>query len=178
MRWRTALTDVRNNKELVRGYNLKDLIHEKSFVETIYLVLKGELPTVAETRMMDALFTAAIDHGIGVSSAMTARTVVSTGNSLHTALAAGILSLGTLHGSAIEGAAQFFQDHANEADVPALVARLKDQKVRIPGYGHKILSHDPRSEALFAIAKVTGFYGRHSNFAEAVHQELNKVSAK
>lgn len=178
MHWKTAISHVADGKEIIRGYDLKELIHQKSFVETIFLVLKGELPNANETRMMNALFTACIDHGIGVSSAMTARTVVSTGNSLHTALAAGVLSLGTLHGSAIEDAAKFFQENVGEKDVRGMIKRSKDQKIRIPGYGHKILDHDPRSEALFQIARETGFYGKHSAFAEAVHTELNAVSSK
>lgn len=178
MRWSTSISHIKDGKELIRGYDLKELIHKKSFVEVIFLVLKGELPNEKETRMMNALFAAAIDHGIGVSSAMTARTVVSTGNSLHTALAAGILSMGTLHGSAIEGAAKFFQENADEQDVEALVKRLKEQKVRIAGYGHKILDHDPRSEALFEIAKETDFYKKHCVFAEALHKALNAVSSK
>lgn len=178
MQWKTAISHVADGKEVIRGYDLKELIHKKSFVEAIFLVLKGELPSENETRMMNALFCAAIDHGIGVSSAMTARTVVSTGNSLHTALAAGILSLGTLHGSAIEDAAKFFQENVGEQNVVALVAELKEKKVRIAGFGHKILEHDPRSEALFDIARETGFYGKHCAFAEAVHTELNAVSSK
>lgn len=178
MQWKTAITDVRNNKELIRGYNLKDLIHHKTFVETIYLVLKGELPNERETRMLNALFTAAIDHGIGVSSAMTARTVVSTGNSLHTALASGILAMGKLHGSAIEDAAQFFQEHESEQDILKFVKKLKAQKKRIPGYGHKILTHDPRSEAIFEVAKETQVYGKYCMFAEKVGEALNSISSK
>ncbi len=178
MHWSTSISHVADGKELIRGYNLKELIHKKSFVEVIYLVLKGELPNETQTRMMNALFTAAIDHGVGVSSAMTARTVVSTGNSLHTALAAGILSLGTLHGSAIEDATKFFQEHVGEKDVSKLLLSLKEQKVRIPGYGHKILDHDPRSEVLFEIAKETGMFGAHCVFALKVFEALNAVSSK
>lgn len=179
MQWSTSISHIKDGKELIRGYDLKELIRKKSFPEVIFLVLKGELPNEKETRMMNALFVAAIDHGIGVSSAMTARTVVSTGNSLHTALAAGILSMGTLHGSAIEDAAKFFQDNAtSEKDVRELVAKLKEQKIRIPGYGHKILDSDPRSEALFEIAKETGFYGKHCEFARKVHDALNEISSK
>ena len=178
MQWTTSISHIKNGKELIRGYDLKELIRKKSFVEVVFLVLKGELPGEKETRMLNALFTSAIDHGIGVSSAMTARTVVSTGNSLHTALAAGILSMGTLHGSAIEDAAKFFQENVGAADVPGLIAHLRQKKIRIPGYGHKILDHDPRSEALFGIAKETGFYRRHCEFAEAVHRALNTVSSK
>lgn len=178
MEWKTAIAHVADGKEIIRGYDLKELIHQKSFVEAIYLVLKGELPGDKETRLLNALFTAAIDHGIGVSSAMTARTVVSTGNSLHTALAAGILSMGTLHGSAIEGAAQFFQEHVQTEDVQGLVNQLKQQGIRIPGFGHKILDHDPRSEALFDVAKEQSVYGKHCIFAERVCDALNAVSSK
>jgi citryl-CoA lyase len=178
MQWKTAISYVTDGKEIIRGYNLQDLIQKKTFVEVIFLILKGELPNEKETKMMNALFTAAIDHGIGVSSAMTARTVVSTGNSLHTALAAGILSMGKLHGSAIEDAARFFQENINEADILDLVKKLKDKKVRLPGYGHKILSIDPRSQTLFVVAKETGFYGKHSELAVKVGEELNKISSK
>ncbi|MFH1291839.1 MAG: citryl-CoA lyase [bacterium] len=178
MQWKTSISNVSDGKETIRGYDLKDLIHEKSFAETIFLVLKGELPDTNQTRMMNALFTAAIDHGIGVSSAMTARTVVSTGNSMHTALAAGILSMGKLHGSAIEGAAKFFQENVAKSDVAGLIKQLKQQKIRIPGYGHKILEHDPRSQALFEVAKETGIYSKHCQLAEKVHKELNQVLSK
>ena len=178
MQWETAITHIKDGKELVRGYDLKKLILKKKFSEVIFLVLNGELPNGKEARMMDALFTAAIDHGVGVSSAMTARTVVSTGNSLHTALAAGILAMGTLHGSAIEDAAKFFQENVNDENVPRFINGLREKKLRIPGYGHKILSHDPRSEALFEVAQETGFYGAHCRFAVAVQKTLVRVTSK
>lgn len=178
MQWKTSISHVANNHEIIRGYDLSDLINKKSFVETIYLILKGELPNEPQTRMLNALFTAAIDHGIGVSSAMTARTVVSTGNSLHTALAAGILSLGTLHGSAIEDATNFFQENIGVDEVDELVKKMKEQKIRLPGYGHKILTHDERSVALFTVAKETKIYGQHCELAEKVGTALNKISSK
>jgi len=178
MQWKTSISHIKNGKEIIRGYDLQELIHKKTFVETIFLVLKGELPNEKETRMMNALFVAAIDHGVGVSSAMTARTVVSTGNSLHTALAAGILSMGTLHGSAIEDAAKFFQENVGEQNVEALLKKVKEQKMRIPGYGHKILEDDLRAISLFEVAKETGFYSKHCVFAESVGNALNSMSSK
>lgn len=172
MEWKTTISTVSDGKELIRGYNLRDLIVQLDFVSTVFLVLRGELPNARERRMLDALFTAAIDHGIGVSSAMTARTVASTGNSMHAALAAGILAMGTLHGSAIEDAAKFFQMHVHErADVAVATARARNG--RIPGYGHRILADDPRAHALFAVAKDVGFFGTHCTFASAVHDALN-----
>lgn len=178
MEWKTSITSIQNGKELVRGYDLRELIQKSDFVSAIFLVLRGELPNENERRMLNALFTSAIDHGVGVSSALTARTVVSTGNSLHTALAAGILAMGTLHGSAIEGAAYFFQEHVSCDDVDLLIRRLRNRKVRIPGYGHKILQDDPRAHALFAVAKTTGHFGKHCSFALRVRDALNTVSSK
>jgi citryl-CoA lyase len=177
MEWKTAISTVEDGKELIRGYDLRELIAKKTFVEVVWLVLRGELPEQTQTRMLDALLSACVDHGIGVSSAMTARTVVSTGNSLHTALAAGILSLGTLHGSAVEDAAVFFETHVG-TDAPSLVQSLRAQHVRIPGFGHKILNHDPRSDALFGVARTTGWYGKHCAFALAIAETLAAMIPK
>src|SRR3989338_767278 len=153
MEWKTAITNIHANQETICGEPLQDLIRQKTFVEAVFLILRGRLPEKNETRMMNALCTAAIDHGIGTASAMTARIVASAKNSMHTALAAGILAMGESHGGAIEGAAKFFQEHVGEEDVDALVKSYKDHGLRIPGFGHAMLTHDERSEALFAIAK-------------------------
>lgn len=177
--WKTALTKIgADERESVRGHDLQKLITGKSFVESVFLLLTGKLPTKKETGMLNALFVACLDHGVGAPSATVARTVASTGNSLHTAVAAGILTTGEHHGGAIEGAARFFSDHVGEKNVKKLVAELKELKVRIPGYGHKVLTHDHRSDTLFTVAKKMGFYSKHCSLAVAVEKELNKVSSK
>lgn len=178
MIWKTALTKIEDSGEVIRGYSLQDLIVKKSFVEVIFLLLKGTLPTKNETAMVNALFTACIDHGVGAPSATVARTAASVGNSLHTALAAGVLTLGEHHGGAIEGAAKFFQEHQDEKDVVGLAKRLKEQKVRVPGYGHKVLTVDARSVTLLTLAKKLGFYGKSCVFAEAFGTALNKLASK
>jgi citryl-CoA lyase len=153
------------------------LIAEHSFVEVIFFILRGEMPSKKESAMLNAMLIAAIDHGTGTASAMTARIVASAKNGMHAALAAGILAMGDLHGGAIEGAAKFFQEHKGEADVPALLARMKDAKERIPGYGHAVLTRDERSELLFSLAKKNGCYGEHCAFAESVGKSLNAISS-
>ena len=82
MKQKTSITNISDNKETVRGYDLSELIKNKSFVETIFLVLKGNLPSVNEAKMLNALFTAAIDHGVGTASTIASRTAASSGNSL------------------------------------------------------------------------------------------------
>ncbi len=178
MQWKTALTQVTQDGEVVRGYNLADLMRQKSFVETVFLLLRGKLPAVQETKMMNALFTAAIDHGVGVASTMAARLSASAGNSLRTSLAAGVLSLGERHGLAIEGAARFFQENNSTETVAELLLKMKADKKRVPGFGHRLLTHDQRAELLFTLAKENGLYGKHCVFAEKVAEELNKTASK
>lgn len=178
MEWKTAISDVRNNAEIIRGYSLDGLIRDKSFVEVIFLLLKGSLPTENEITMLNALFVSAIDHGIGTSSTMTARIVASSGNSIHTAVAAGILTMGELHGGAIETAAHFFQSTIHERDIEGLCIRYREEGKRIPGFGHRILSVDPRSKVLFEIAHTTGIFGDHCGYALQVEEELQKKASK
>lgn len=174
----TAITDIRDEKEYIRGYSLDDLVQKKTFVETIYLLLKGELPTEKETLMLNALCTAAIDHGPGTASGQASRIVASAKNSMHTAVAAGILAMGDRHGSAIEGAALFFHDNISEPNIAGLAKKVKEQKMRVPGFGHAVLEEDHRSISLFSVAHKLGIYGAHCTFAETFHKALNAVSSK
>ena len=179
IKFKTSVSSVNDGEEIVRGEKLSDLIKTKNFGEVIFLILKGSLPNQKESKMINAVLSSMIDHGPGANSALAARIVGSAGNTLHTAVAAGILSLGgSRHGGALEGAAKFFQENLKTADLPGLLANLKAKKVRIPGYGHKVLAHDNRTDTLFDIAKETGFFGRHSEFSLAVDKELNKISSK
>ncbi|OIO19073.1 MAG: hypothetical protein AUJ37_03865 [Candidatus Magasanikbacteria bacterium CG1_02_41_34] len=179
MKFQTSITNIKDDQEIIRGHKLEELVQKHSFVEVIYLLFTGKPPSESETKMLNALFVSAIDHGPGTVSGMTARISASAANSTHTALAAGILGFGPRHGIAGQGAMEFFYEHADEKDVSGLVAKLKEQKVRIPGYGHKIFTDiDPRSVTLFGIAKELGIYGKHSEFALKVKDELNKISSK
>lgn len=178
MQRKTAISDILDNKEIIRGYDLSELIKNKSFVEAIFLVLKGNLPSENETRMLNALFTAAIDHGVGTASTIASRTAASAGDNMQAALAAGILAMNKSHGGATEEAAKFFLENVHEKNIADLVKSLKEQKIRLPGFGHRVLTHDYRSDTLFSVAKETGFYGQYSVFSEKVGVELNKISSK
>ncbi len=178
MSYKTEITNIVDGKEFVRGYALSELIRNKTFAESIYLVLKGELPNQAEAKMIDAMFTAGIDHGPGTASAQTARIAASAKNSVHTSIAAGILAMGELHGSAIEGAAKFYQENFQVDDLEVLLKSLKEQKIRVPGYGHSVLKVDERSEILFEIARENDLFGKHCEFALKTYEVLNKISSK
>lgn len=177
MKVQTRISHVTKEHELLRGHDLIGLIGTKPFVEVVWLLLRGSWPTAAQAAMFDAVLVAAIDHGAAPVSSIAARIAASSGNDLHVALAAGIMAQGTLHGGAIEDAARFLRTHAG-ADAEAVVSGIRQEKKRVPGYGHKLLAKDRRSEALFARAKALGLRGPHCDFAERFEAALNAGAPK
>jgi len=183
-RWKSAITDHVDHEPYLRGYRLLDLIGEYSFAQVAYLALKGELPTPAESRMMDAMFVAVVDHGVAVPSVVADRVVISGGNPLHVGVAAGVLTFGEAHGGAIETAARVMQEvAAQEGDVANLararVAQARARKERMAGFGHRYYKEqDPRTGRMFAIAREVGFYGRHCALAEALAAELKAQTGR
>lgn len=179
MKFKTSITNIQNDKEIIRGHKLEELIKEKSFVEVIYLLFKEELPSKNESKMLNAMLVAAIDHGPGVVSALNARMSASAQNSTHSALAAGILGFGPRHGIAGQGMMEFLYAHVEDKNIFELVIQLKEQKVRIPGFGHKVFTDlDPRAEVLFELAQEFGIFGKYCTFAHTLKDALNAQSSR
>ena len=178
MKFTTAITQIKDGKESIRNHALTDLIANNSFVQTIFLLLKKALPNADQEKMCNALFTAVIDHGPGTASAMNARISASAGNNIHSSLAAGILGFGARHGVAVQDAMTFFYDMEKVEHITGHVKTMKEQKTYAPGFGHKIFTTDPRTEALFSVAKETSIFGNYCAFAETMHKELNAISSK
>jgi citryl-CoA lyase len=129
--------------------------------------------------MMEGMLVSSIDHGITPPSNLAARTVMSGGNSLNAAVAAGVLTIGDSHGGAIEQCAKILQEAvAKGEDAAALVARFKATGRRLPGFGHRIHARDPRSSALFTLADECGFTGPHIRLAAALMEELERGTDK
>lgn len=177
MNFTTAISKIDDDREIIRGTSLEKLVKTKTFLENAVFVMRGTVPQPNELIVLNAVFSAAIDHGVGAPSTTVARIAASTGNSLHAALAAGILTMGDLHGSAIEGAARFLLDR-KDSSAPTVVSLCKAQKMRIPGFGHKVLTKDHRADLLLSIAREHGTYGAACAFAHEVELALNAASSK
>src|SRR5437016_9612173 len=127
-----------------------------SFGASVYLILPSELPSPEIGRLMDAILVASIDHGATPPSALAARTVASTGAALSASVAAGIMSINRHHGGAIEDCARQLKAIADrvtnesismeEAATQALAA-IRDAGERMPGFGHRYHTKDPRTAA-------------------------------
>lgn len=176
---KTNITSIAPGKILIKGYDIAELMGRKSFAEIVYLILKGELPSEAEGRMMDALLTSSIDHGVTPPSSLAARTVMSGGNPLNAAVAGGILTVGESHGGAIEQCARILQEWAAKSGSPddLAVEMLKDlsqKKIRIPGFGHRLHKVDPRTVRLFELAEELHFSGRHQTLARTIEARFKR----
>ncbi|TMB72399.1 MAG: citryl-CoA lyase [Deltaproteobacteria bacterium] len=177
--WNTAITRVQPNKVAVRGYDIAELMGRLSFGAAVYLILTGELPSPAVARLMDAILVSSIDHGATPPSALAARTVASTGASLSAAVAAGIMSINRHHGGAIEDCARQLKAIAaratresismDEAATRALAA-MRETGERMPGFGHRLHTKDPRTARLFELAREAGVDGVHMQAARAVEK--------
>ncbi len=101
--WRTAIVNKDETHIWLRGYDITDLMRQAGFVDTVFLLHRGRLPSAAERRLLDAVLVASADHGPGAPSCATAR-LAASGNreSLSAAVAAGMLAIGDEHGGAGE----------------------------------------------------------------------------
>ncbi len=167
--WRTALVKSDATGLWIRGHDIASLLRGATFTDTIFLLHRGRLPSVAERRLLDALLVGAADHGAGAPSCATAR-LAASGNreSFSAAVAAGILAIGDVHGGAgaecmetiAEMVARMRTESLTADDVAAsLVAERLARGRRIKGVGHRVHTTDPRVPVLFAMAQEAGVAG-------------------
>jgi len=176
---------------------------DESLEATIFGALAGRQPSAAEARLLRAIFISCVDHTPATPSSLAAITSYSGGNSLRTALAAGITAMGDTHAGAGEGAARtlteflsrmrqaratsgvFEADGVRITDLKALAAYMVDkitgayggQKGKIPGYGHRhysLYGKDPRAVTLLKMAHELGLAGEYCALASEIETRLKE----
>lgn len=178
--WNTAVTSIAANEIRVRGYRLDELMGRVAFGQAVYLILRGELPAPAVGRVMEAMLVASIDHGVTPPSALAVRNAATTGAPLNACLAAGALAVNRHHGGAVEdcmrllarGAARVAGGETPGQAAAALIGEEKAAGRRLPGFGHRVHTDDPRSHRLLELVREAGVGGTHIAVAEALVAEL------
>jgi len=177
LHWTTAITKIAPNEIRLRGHRIDELMGQVSFSQAIYLALTGKLPSEPVGRLLDAIFVSSIDHGASPPSALAARTSASTGAPFNAAIAAGLLSINKHHGGAVEDCMRLIQAALNMAKsdnlspseaADRLVASYHEQKKRLPGFGHRLHTHDPRTTRLLDIAAESGTAGEAVTMVQAL----------
>ena len=98
--WTTAIVDIHPGVIRMRGYAIEDLIGRVSYPQMVWLMLRGELPTREQARLLEAALVAAVDHGPHAPSIAISRMAVTCGLPLNGAMASAINALDDIHGGA------------------------------------------------------------------------------
>lgn len=184
--WKTGISKIEPNHIVTRGYRQEDLIGNVPFASVFFLLLTGRKPDKNEATMIDALITSSVDHGVTPPTTHAARLVASAGVPLPTAVAAGVLAVGDVHGGAIEEGARILQEWVKKGKEKAwsegetaseLLKHLRDIGKRMPGFGHRIHRQDPRTRRLFVLASELGFEREHVKLSMAIEKEFAGMKA-
>ena len=178
--WRTAITQIEPNRILVRGYPLDELMGRVSFGEAIYLLLMGELPSPAIRRLIEALLVSFIDHGVTSPSTLAALNVATTGASLRASVAAGVLGFGEYYGGDIESSMHLLESGLQRVRrgspyhevAEELVRPYRESGDRLPGFGHRFHTRDPRAARLFQMTHELEVDGANIQMIRAIEQAL------
>jgi citrate synthase len=161
----------------IRGKDLVgELIGQRTFTEMVYLLTCGREPGARETKVLDACLVTLMEHGFTPAALVTRITADSVPDQVQVAMAAGLLTIGSVFVGTMEGCAALLQEGMASPDQAAFCTRIADEylgsKRPIPGFGHPFHKpDDPRTPALFAVAQSAGVDGRHI----ALLQQLSRA---
>jgi citrate synthase len=182
--WATGISRIEPNVIELRGHPIQDLIGSTSFVGMIWLLLRGDLPTAGQEKLLEVALVSAVDHGPHAPSIAVARMAVTCGIGLNNAVATGVNTLGDVHGGAGEQCMKMLAEVARRAAdgeppdraASSVVDEWRMRSKYLPGFGHRMHTVDPRRDPLLrhvetavAAGVVEGSYLRA---ASAVEQHL------
>ena len=180
--WRSSIAYKTKEKIVIRGYDNNQLIGNIDFASMAYLVWTGELPPDNYRLMLNALLVSLSEHAFS-PSAVSCRMVASGGVPLNAAVAGGILTLGSRHGSA-EVPAQMFRDGIARCEKEGLtihecavliVREYKDQKAILNGYHHPQHIKDPRTDRLLELSAEYNIQGKYQELGLAIEKATKHV---
>ncbi len=179
--WTTAIIDIEPGKIGLRGRPIQELIGAATFTDTIWLMLRGELPSAAHRALLDAALTASVDHGPHAPSIAIARMAVTCGVDLNSAMSSAIGVLGDVHGGAGQHCMELLERvrerRAGSASLATAVDDVLESFVAehgkfIPGFGHRFHPVDPRCEPLLGLVERTAAAGGVSGEFAAIGRAL------
>ena len=183
--WSTGIIDIEPGKIAVRGYPIQELIGNLRFPDMIWLMLRGEVPEAAQSRLLEAALVAAVDHGPHAPSIAIARMAVTCGLPLNGAMASAVNALDDVHGGAGQQCMELFDAVAaaagdGEASADVIAAEIDRYAAShgkiVPGFGHRWHGVDPRAVRLLELvrqAEAAGVVrGRFARIAQGIERLL------
>lgn len=191
--WTTSISDIEPGVIRLRGYAVEDLIRNASFVETVWAMVRGDLPTAEQALLLEKALVAAVDHGPQAPSIAAARMAATCGVGLHGAMSTGVGLLGDVHGGAGQQCVELLTAIADEVSTTATdnggperlpdivaghLAAIRADGRYMPGFGHRFHPRDPRRtpllEAVHTAVAAGTVAGRHLAVAEEIERQLSQ----
>ncbi|MEV6813515.1 citryl-CoA lyase [Micromonospora sp. NPDC051296] len=159
--WSTAVSRIEPNIIEFRGRPIQDLIGRISFAGVIWLMLRGDVPSPAAEKLLEAALVSSVDHGPHAPSVAVARMAATCGIGLNNAVASGVNLLGDVHGGAGEQCVALLAEitlaEREEGDVDRaaslVIDRWRARSKYLPGFGHRFHTVDPRRDALLGLVE-------------------------
>ena len=182
--WSTSIIDIHPGEIDIRGYPIEQLIGAISFPQMIWLMVRGELPTSGQARLLEAALVASVDHGPQAPSIAISRMAISCGAELNNAMASAINVLADVHGGAGQQCMEFYQmirRHSAEgvgleAAVEAALPEYQEKHgMIVGGFGHRWHPVDPRTAPLLALVEQAAAAGEVSGDYIAIGRAVEAV---
>ena len=169
----------------IRGKDLvNELVGHLTYTEMVFFLLRGRVPSAAETRVLDACLVILMEHGLTLNT-LTARFVASAvPDQMQVAMGASLMTIGDTFMGTMEGCARILQAGAKAGGDPRaycaeVVAKHRAEKKAVPGFGHRFHKpDDPRSARLFQIAEEAGAAGPHIAILRILAEEVDRAAGK
>ncbi|KAI1843088.1 hypothetical protein JX265_005131 [Neoarthrinium moseri] len=140
----STISDDRGQELLYAGMPISDVFKEEIGIGGVMSLLwfRRRLPDYA-SKFLEMVLMLTADHGPAVSGAMNTIITTRAGKDLISSLVAGLLTIGSRFGGALDGAAQEFAQAADKGLSPReFVDTMRKQNKLIPGIGHRIKSRN------------------------------------
>ncbi len=179
---KTSIAYKTEEKTVLRGYDLSEFAEEGySFCDAIFVLFQGRIPTEAEEKMLRYEMGSFLEHSMSPSAA-SAIAVTAGRPNLPTAVAAGLMTFGGVHGP---GAAHGYMmnKYINRAHKEGktldemgkiLVDEYMDAGMPVMGMGQpQHRDGDPRAEPIHLKQEELGSNGAYHEFQRAVEKHFH-----
>ena len=184
--WTTSIVDIKPGEWSLRGYPVEQLAGNLTFVQTIWLTLRGEIPDQRQAELLEAAMVASVDGGPMSPSCAIASMAATCGVGLNSAVASGINALGDTHGGAGQQCMEMFywinSRVTQGMDLDKSIAEEIDGLKFVPGFGHRFHPIDPRAVRLLELVTrardAKSIDGKYLNMANRIEALLEKRKGK
>ena len=179
----TPIAHARSDDLIIRGYRQSEICGNLTYTETLFLTVRGHLPTAAETKVFDAVLNGMIAYDI----MPVARLVAAASGEPWPAFAATFMAGGKhtifpQHCAELieQSYEQMKKENLSREEMAVKVAEKFDQEKEIlPGLGHPLYKKiDPRAAPIRRVAEKYGLIGEKTLHYEVIHTEYIKKSPR